>query len=253
MSSPRYRSPTHKPGWYRARQRAITPAQKRAERALWPLYGLSFSHMNRIDPAAEFGRQQPTVLEIGCGTGEALIELATERPHSNFLGVDWFRSGLATCLQSIDARGLDNVRLVRADAATLLERGLPRKPLFDEVLVLFPDPWYGSPERRIVRRDVLNSLQERMRWGGILHVATDVPGYPQHVRNTVAATGRWKEVSPAAFRRPSTRYERAGLAEGRPIVDLRFAFTPSARIDSDGLRSSSTQEDAVDRHDSRRE
>ena len=71
-STGRYRNPSVKPAWYKARQRSVTPAQKAAERALWPLFGLTFSHNMQIDLDAAFGgAAAPTTLEIGCGSGEA--------------------------------------------------------------------------------------------------------------------------------------------------------------------------------------
>jgi tRNA (guanine-N7-)-methyltransferase len=224
MSS-RYRNPTVRPSWYKARQRAIvrsslrprrlqplatcrshtpsrsqTPAQKRAERKLWPLFGLTFFHNQPIDLERAFGRDAPRVLEIGCGngahtapeptlawlersvpsprpalSGEAIVQLAAARPSHDFLGVDWLRRGHASCLATLQDQGLENVRLVRADAATLLKVGLPAAPLFDEVKVFFPDPWYGSPERRLLRKDVVEQLSLRMRPSGCLHVATGAP------------------------------------------------------------------------------
>ena len=227
-SSKRYRNPNVKPAWYKSRQRSITPAQKRIERALWPLFGLTFAYNERIQLDQAFGREAPTVLEIGCGTGEAIVALAEAQPEANFVGVDWFRSGLATCLKSIDERNLTNVRLIRADAATLLERGLPCEPLFDEVKIFFPDPWYGSPERRVVRPEVVHQISARMRPAGFVHVATDVVGYPAHVREVFASPhtsgATWRaDVSRRVFR-PSTRYAREGIAEGRAIEDLHFAF-----------------------------
>lgn len=228
-SSPRYRNPRVKPAWYATRQRSITQAQKRAEKRLWPTLGLAFSYNAPLDLGQAFGRDAPTVLEIGCGAGEALTALASARPDTNFLGVDWFRSGLATCCSRIEELGLSNVRLVKADAATLLERGLPdRTPLFDEALIFFPDPWAGSDDRKMVRADVIDDLSRRMRPNGILHVATDVAGYPDHVRgvmSTGARASQWTPIDSTGRWRPSTRYEREGLAAGRTVEDLCFAFT----------------------------
>ena len=51
--------------------------------------------------------------------------MARAQPETNFVGVDWFRSGVATCLMEVEGARLQNVRLVRADAALLLEVGLP--------------------------------------------------------------------------------------------------------------------------------
>ena len=140
-SSNRFRNPSVRPAWYKARQKAISPAQKRAERALWPLFGLAFSHTDRLELRAAFNREAPRVLEIGCGNGEAVVELAAARPDVDFLAVDWMRRGLATCMMKLDERGLSNVRVCKADGAMLLTRGLPTDtPLFDEVLFFFPNP-----------------------------------------------------------------------------------------------------------------
>ena len=238
----RYRNPRVKPAWYRQRQRALTPAQKRAELALWPQWGLSWSYGDRLDLDAHFGRahaegapggrtRQKLCLEVGCGTGEALAALAAARPQDNFVGVDWYRGGLASALQKVDALGLTNVRVARADALLLLDV-LPPRPIFDEVLVYFPDPWRGSLERRMVRAEVTRALWERCRPGGRLRLATDVADYPAHARAVLASVegGHWRELpsseaglqEPGASIRPSTKYERTALDEGRAVTDLCF-------------------------------
>ena len=255
MPSSRYRNPTVRPGWYKSRQRTITPAQKRAERAFWPLYGLAFAHQQPLDLDAAFGRTTALrVLELGCGCGEAVTELAQSRPEHDFLAIDWMRRGLATCLMELDNRSLSNVRLVRADAATLLADALPPLPTFDEVLVFFPDPWNGSPERRLIRPDVISSLSAVMRPNGCVRVATDVAGYPEHIRATLASARGWEaipcgtlEAERTGHCRPSTLYEREAIAAGREIEDLCFVYdepldgqdpsTPA--LDADWLSASS--------------
>ena len=158
----------------------------RAEAELWPQLGLSWTHGAPVDLDEAFGRSDtPRVLEIGCGTGEAIAALAAESPDVDFVGVDWFRGGLAAALQRL--QDVDNVRLLRADAAALLDEGLPDAPLFDLALVFFPDPWRGSSERRIVCPEVARSLKAKMRPGGALWLATDVDDYPDHARRVLAA------------------------------------------------------------------
>lgn len=228
-SSPRYRNPKVKPAWYKRRQRTITPNQKRLERALWPLWGLALSHGETLCLDAAFGRVAPRVLEIGCGGGEALVQLAAARPDHDFLGVDWFRSGIASTLGLVQAAGLTNVRLVRADAATLLESGLPAQTLLDEVLVLFPDPWRGSTERRVLRPETAALLSQRVKPGGVLRFASDVDGYAGDVLAMLVAEGGW-ESAPVALveerrpghHRPDTKYARAAGEAGRPIDDVCF-------------------------------
>ena len=230
LMSARYRNPAVKPGWYRARQRSVTPAQKRAEMKLWPALGLTFSHFQPLDLDAAFGRNAPRVLEVGCGAGEALVPLAAARPDHDFVGCDWFRSGVACALTAVDERRLANVRLVRSDVSRLLDVGLPSLPLFDEALFFFPDPWRGSPERLVLRPEVIAALSRRMRPGGCLRLATDVAGYPEQASRNLLERG-WREVPCERLEqqrpghgRPSTRYESAAIAAGRDVVDLCFVW-----------------------------
>tara|TARA_B110001452_G_scaffold91920_1_gene75768 strand:+ start:105 stop:869 length:765 start_codon:yes stop_codon:yes gene_type:complete len=230
----RYRNPRVRPAWYRQRQRALSTGQRRTEQALWPRWGITCGFGDSIDLDATFGRGGNVCLEVGCGTGEALAAIAAARPFDNFIGVDWYRGGLASALQKIDEAGLTNVRLARADALMLLE-SLPAEPVLDEVLVYFPDPWRGSLERRVLRPEVTQLLWERCRAGARLRLATDVADYPAHARAVLLGDdgggGVWRELrcsaelgrqEEGAIPRPSTKYEREAIAAGRPIVDLCF-------------------------------
>lgn len=183
--------------------------------------------MLNLDDA--FGRAAPRVLEIGCGGGEALVALAAARPDHDFLGVDWFRSGLCTTLGLVHDAGLRNVRVVRSDAARLLATGLPAQTLFDEVFILFPDPWRGSIERRVVRPETLSSISTRMRDQGLLRFASDVAGYAGDVESLIHSQGGWEAVPVARVEeqrpghfRPDTKYARDGIAAGRTIDDICF-------------------------------
>ena len=57
-------------------------------------------------------------------------------------------------------RALAHRRGVTHRIARLL-LGRVARPLFDELLVYFPDPWRGSLERRVLRPEVTRALWER--------------------------------------------------------------------------------------------
>ena len=93
-------------------------------------------------------------------------------------------------------------------------------------MVFFPDPWNGSPEMRLIRTDFLGALAPRLRPGASLHLATDVAGYPEYARRVFREAGGWNEIpaGDAARQRPSTRYFREAIAEGRTSADLLFRY-----------------------------
>ena len=73
----------------------------------------------RIDPAAVFGREAPLHLEIGCGKGAFLCEIAARNPDVNFLAIEKDRNVLLDAAEAVKAAGLQNVRLTGADASYL--------------------------------------------------------------------------------------------------------------------------------------
>ena len=75
----------------------ITRAQKRALEQLWPVYGLDEFPQSLVLSQA-FGRDAPTVLEIGLGNGETLVRSAAAAPEVNFLGVEIHLTGMGHCL-----------------------------------------------------------------------------------------------------------------------------------------------------------
>jgi tRNA (guanine-N7-)-methyltransferase len=174
-----------------------------------------------IDWLATFGRDAPRVLDIGFGLGDALVADAIAHPERDVLGVEVHDPGVARVLRRLDAGGVTNVRVERADALELLVR-VPHGSLA-EVRVLFPDPWpkRRHHERRLVRPDVVATLVERLAVGGHLHVATDWPHYAAQIRAVLAAEARLGPARDDRAGRPVTKYERLGAAAGRPIVDLR--------------------------------
>lgn len=174
-----------------------------------------------------FGRQAPLVVEIGCGVGEATGPLAAARPGYNVLAFEVWRPGLADSLGSVAAAGARNVRFLGVDAVWSFEHLLGPGAL-QELWSFFPDPWPKTRhhKRRLVTPAFATLAADRLAPGGVWRLATDWPDYADQMRAVLDAeptlsggiTERWGD-------RPSTRFERRGLAEGRSITDLAYRRT----------------------------
>ena len=95
----------------------MTTAQHRALEELLPKYGVPDGP---LDLAALFGRDARCTLEIGFGSGDALLELAQRHPDEDFLGVEVHRPGVGRLLLNLEAAGVHNVRLACEDAVEFL-------------------------------------------------------------------------------------------------------------------------------------
>jgi tRNA (guanine-N7-)-methyltransferase len=201
----------------------ITRAQRRALETLWPRYGIELAAAGEV-----FTRPGPLMLEVGFGMGDALVEMALSHPQRNYLGVDVYPPGIGSTLLKIDARGLGNVRLVRADAVDLL-LALDEASL-QGVLVFFPDPWPKKRhrKRRLVQAPFVDLVCEKLEAGGKFELATDWKPYAMEMLELIDGHGCFVnlagkgEFAPRPMERPETKFQRRGERLGYAIFDLLF-------------------------------
>ncbi len=130
------------------------------------------------DAAALFGRNAPLELEIGCGKGLFLRNVAAARPEHNFLGIEIGKKYAAFSALGLCKRRLENAIMFCGDATRILAEDIPENSLF-AVHVYFPDPWWkrAHKKRRVLREEVLQLIESRLIDGGLLHFWTDVEEY----------------------------------------------------------------------------
>lgn len=173
------------------------------------------------DWAGLFGAERPLLLEIGFGQGHFLLHLARQRPDANLVGLEISNRCLTRVERSVERQGLHQVRLIHSLAETALQF-LFTPASIDEVHVNFPDPWFRKRHRhrRLMQRDTLDLLTNRLRPGAGLYLATDIRAYAEMSHELLAATPGldnqldvpWAGSLPG---RVVTRYERVAREEGR--------------------------------------
>jgi tRNA (guanine-N7-)-methyltransferase len=159
------------------RERSLPMVKQVAFEKLWAQYGLELQ-TGLIDVAAHWGRAAPLILEIGFGTGEALLKLAQDHPQNNYLGVEVYGPGQEKLLQGVETHKLQNVRIYRDDVVEVLAKCVPDLSL-DAVLIFFPDPWpkRRHHKRRLVQSEFLDLLVKKLKSGAYLHFASDDEDY----------------------------------------------------------------------------
>ncbi len=174
--------------------------------------------------ASRFGREAPLVVEIGSGVGEATAALAAARPDANVLAFEVWRPGVASTLERLADAGITNVRLCSVDAVWALQHLLDEGSLH-ELWTFFPDPWPKKRhhKRRLVSERFAAVAAGRLAPGAWWRLATDWADYAEQMRQLLDAEPRVRGgVVPRWAERPVTRFERKGVAAGRPIVDLAY-------------------------------
>ena len=181
-----------------------------------------------VDLVAAFGRNADLIVEIGPGAGESLIAMAAARPQANLLALEVYQPAIARILAQLAKTGLENVRIVEANAVAALEYLLSARSA-DEIWLFFPDPWHKARhhKRRLLTPEFAALTASRMKSGGIWRIATDWADYADRIREVMDSNPSFANAHPDGWAprcaaRPITHFEQRGLDAGRQIFDLAY-------------------------------
>ncbi|ASC70842.1 tRNA (guanine-N(7)-)-methyltransferase [Halomicronema hongdechloris C2206] len=155
---------------------------------------LSERYQQPVDPptwSAIYGRpQQPLHLDIGCGKGEFLFQMATLQPEWNFLGVEIRRPLVQRALQWRDQAALENLHFLFCNVNVSLRHLLdsPAAPPLHRVSIQFPDPWFKKrhQKRRVVQPELVAELSAFLVSAGQVVVQSDVEAVAQEMCDRIA-------------------------------------------------------------------
>lgn len=207
----------------------LTKAQALALDKLLPKYGIDFNENRLLDFSAIFGRVAPIWLEIGFGNGDALLDMATRYPATDFIGIEVHDPGVGQALMGIESRQLENVRIIQHDAMDILHQMIPSAAL-NRVLLFFPDPWRKKRhfKRRIVQKEFIELVADKLEENGVLHCATDWQDYAEWMLDKFSSSDKLVnqsstgEYSPRPEWRTNTRFEQRGERLGHAVFDLLY-------------------------------
>lgn len=176
-----------------------------------------------VDLRAVFGRDAPVEVDLGCGDGSFLAEIATENPDKDFLGIERLAGRVRSACGKIERAGLTNARVMHFDISYAVEQLLPPKSV-TAFYLLFPDPWpkRRHAARRIVSENFLGALHRALVPNGALRVATDETGYFRQITCTISASEGFAVVQNSTWLLPSTKFERRFRERGVPIQRLEL-------------------------------
>ncbi len=120
-----------------------------------------------------FGTEGDLYLEIGCGKGRFLAELAAGHPERCYLGIEKYSSVLVRAVRKQEELGLPNLRSVRMEAEILTEVFAPGEVA--HIYLNFSDPWPKErhASRRLTSADFLRRYEQILAPGGTVEFKTD--------------------------------------------------------------------------------
>ena len=188
-----------------------------------------------------FGNENPVEIEIGCGKGRFLLEIARQHPEINYLGIERAPKYVRRSQQRfqkhikhtghrtgrLDVSLFPNVRLAWSDAARFVDCYVAEKCV-QAYHVYFPDPWPKKRQhkRRLFRNETWLRGVERTLYpsGGRLYVMTDYDEYFDEIRYRIGQSTCLVETTSALVpaEHIQTNFEMKYLTEGRKIYRAVF-------------------------------
>ncbi len=170
---------------------------------------------------ALFDRIAPLQVDVGCGDGTFLSELAKIIPHHNFLGIERMPGRVRTACRKIERGNLTNARVMQIESSYAIAYLLPENSISTSYL-LFPDPWpkRRHQHRRLVNAEFLQSIHRALEPDGLFVIATDEHDYFREIEQLAERSNRFKRESLEQCDLPVTTFEKHFRQRGLEIYRL---------------------------------
>lgn len=118
-----------------------------------------------------FAKEQPVILELGCGKGEYTIDLAKRNPQYNYIGVDIKGARLWKGAKQATVEKLPNVAFLRTRIEFITAFFAPGE--ISQIWLTFSDPQMKSENSRLTSPLFMERYRKMLVPGGIIHLKTD--------------------------------------------------------------------------------
>jgi tRNA (guanine-N7-)-methyltransferase len=167
---------------------------------------------------------RPLEVDLGCGDGSFLMEMASHHPERDFLGVERLLGRVRKVCRKMTRRRLENARVLRLESRYVVEWLLPEAAV-SRLHLLCPDPWpkLRHHRRRLVQVEFLAAVRLALVPGGEFLFMTDHEEYFQWACERVDEFGKFErlEWTEDAFFYPKTDFQQLWESEGKTMWRLR--------------------------------
>ncbi len=181
-----------------------------------------------------FGNSNPIHIEIGMGKGRFLMQLASQNPDINYIGIERYSSVLLRALQKMEEVPLENVRFLCIDAATLPDVFASGEVA--RIYLNFSDPWPKDrhAKRRLTSSHFLEKYHRFLAKDGHLEFKTDNQDLFDFSLEEINQSDIWhldaftKDLHHDASMNAGnimTEYEEKFSSKGNPICKLIASYS----------------------------
>lgn len=169
---------------------------------------------------------RPLEVELGCGEGSFLVEMARQHPERDFLALERMLGRVEKTARKIACAGLRNARVLRIESSYACAWLLPAASVA-RLHLLCPDPWPKKKHHkyRLVNcEEFLAGVERILAPEGEFLLKTDHEPYFEDALLSLGTRGRLERMDwpEEAFFYPRTDFENQWLAAGKTIHRARW-------------------------------
>lgn len=186
-----------------------------------------------------FAKEQPLHIELGCGKGGFISQMAVKHPEVNYLAVDLVDAMLGLAKRKIEevyqeeGRPIDNVILTRFDVERIFMI-LGKQDAVERIYIHFCNPWPRGKhkKKRLTHERQLEKYKEFLKENGCVYFKTDDDGlfedslhYFERAGFEIVKMTRDLHTEKAFWENIQTEHEKMFLEQGIKIKALIARYT----------------------------
>ena len=171
---------------------------------------------------------KPLSLEVGCGLGDFIVDLAGSQSDCLFLAIERDETCIAKCVRKTEEANIQNLFFLHGNFDDLYESISDLR--FDTIYLLFSDPWpkKGYHKRRLMTHKYLIMYDRILSENGCIYIKTDNQDLYEYSLEEFAKTEFELLERSTDFHQeirddlPLTGYERKFIEQGMNIYYLLY-------------------------------
>ena len=140
----------------------------------------------------------PLHLDIGCASGDFLLELSLKNKNWNYIGIEIREKLVLNANLKLKSRENKNLYFSFGNANNIFDNS-NNKSIIDFIKSIsfnFPDPWFKKKhhKRRVIQPKLINLLSNSMKRGSLIFIKTDVRDLFDHMELTISESIKFKKI-----------------------------------------------------------
>ena len=166
----------------------------------------NFFEIDPIPPLNEVFQNPklPLHLDIGCASGDFLIELSLNNENWNYIGIEIRKKLVINANLKIKNKENKNLYFSFGNANNIFDH-FKNKSIIDSMSSIsfnFPDPWFKKKhhKRRVIQQELINFLSISKQKGFLIFIKTDVKELFDYMELTISKSTKFQKLINEDFR-----------------------------------------------------